>query len=96
MVYRPDLRIELIHPSFFQMSLPRQQESSGDGVHYFKDGSIADRKVSPDGSGDTLYCTGPVGAAFSRIIADTICNLASQPPPAYHHPHLHHHLREGG
>ena len=68
--------MELVTPSYFQMTFPRKEETAKrDNLHYIKSGIAADYlKESPDGSGDRLYCNGPVGIAWSRILMDHICD----------------------
>jgi hypothetical protein len=71
---RPDLKVETLTYSYFQLSLSRLSETK-DGVHYVRPGRLALRKNETDNSGDINNCQGPVGKAFTRLLMDHICSV---------------------
>jgi hypothetical protein len=69
---RPNLRVEVVSPSFMHVTLARQGESA-DGLHFLLEGGVGERRISNDGSGDFVGCKGAVGEAFTRLLLDQIC-----------------------
>jgi hypothetical protein len=69
---RPELKIELVEPSYFHLTLPRMGDTA-DGLHFLKHGDPTHRS-EVDFAGDLTYCKGDVGEAFARLLLDQICD----------------------
>ena len=70
---KPELRIELLDPSFFELTLPRQTESL-DGTHFLKPEKDQDRHLDNE-TGEIYFCGGEVGKAFSHLLLNQLCSL---------------------
>jgi len=77
---RPELKIEMVAPSYFEFTLPRLADSA-DGLHFIVEGmkqkkgeAMPIRHPATDGTGDTRQCGGDVGEAYLRLLLDQICS----------------------
>jgi hypothetical protein len=73
-VRRPELGVEWLEPSYFQVTLPRREEhAEQDGLHFhkYRENSV-NQRVDPR-TGDRRFCTGAIGEAYSRLLLDYLC-----------------------